>query len=172
MSHTVPKQSLPSFPVLEHGKSCRVITKHYTNLLLWLPHEEMAILTWLIYRSKADNVVEYSTHLLEQYSESIKQASLMYMGKGDLKTSIVYHRNNIRRLINKGLLIDAGKKLLMINPMITYNPDVINGKRYKEVMDRYQDLKDSGYDFCQYYTGIVAEFLQAKKINYVYRSNK
>lgn len=168
-------ESLPYFPILEVGKTRRVITKHFCNLALWINEDELGIIHFLVYQSLADNTFKYSTHLLMQYREAYFAARIQY-SCADRRPTIGMLRFNLEQLIKKGLVLQTGKKgKLMINPLLTYSADVINNKKYKEIQELYQIAQKESVSllsFTNYYTRLVSEFLESKKKNYKYNKRK
>lgn len=168
-------KQLPNFPVLSTGKHRRCVTKHMTNLPLWLSENEVAMINWLLYRVTADNCFKYSSSLLNQYSMSILNAREEYKSvEYSLKTNTSLVRRCMKGLIEKGLLLHTGKNnIFMLNPLLTYEVDVVNRKQYQLVMLEYQNTsRDKITTFTDYYISLVAEFLQSKKKNYIYGKTK
>jgi len=68
-------KSLPKFPELQTGKTRRVMTKHFTNLSLWLPHDELQLLNFLCYDNDtlANNTFLYSTQFPSIHLYDYKQ---------------------------------------------------------------------------------------------------
>ena len=165
-------KSLPNFPILKSGKSRRICTKHFTNLPLWLSQDEVAMINWLMYRISADNTFKYSVGLLNQYSMSVLKAREEYQSPDkNLKTITTLVRRCLLGLIEKGLILNTGKsKYYMLNPMLTYEVDVINKKAYAEIMELYQqgNIEEITCKFSK----LVADFLESKKKNYIYRLKK
>jgi len=163
--------SLPYFPELSVGKTKRVVTKHFTNLSLWLPSPELELLSFLIYECLADNTFEYSTRLLERYCAAVKAATKQYWGSEDGTRTPLLARIAFRHLIESGLILHTEKKnVFMINPMLTYSPDIINNKQYKLVSEMYQYTSpDKIQVFVDYYRKLVSDYLESKKPNYKYR---
>ena len=168
-------RTLPKFPVLSVGKTRRITTKHFTNLPLWLSQDEVAMINWLVYRLSADNTFKYSVGLLNQYSMSVLKAREEYQSPDkNLKTITTSVRKSLLGLIEKGLILSTGKsKYYMLNPMLTYPCDIVTRKAYKSVMEMYQSTSpDKINDFTDYFSKLVADFLESKKINYIYRKTK
>jgi len=164
-------KSLPIFPELVVGKTRRVFTKHFTNLSLWCTTDEVAIINWLSYQCKGDNTFEYKTRLLDAYKMSCLLAGIEYCEGIHLEQNISKLRRIILDLIEKGLLLHTPiKSILMINPMLTYQADLISKKEYEAFMKFYQKVSaDKAIDITIYFTKLVAEFLESKKSNYKYR---
>jgi hypothetical protein len=141
--------NLPHFPPLSGPKMTKYVTKHYVNTVLSIKHSQGCLLTWLISECGPDNTIEYSTHIINRYSETIKAANKEY-NKG--KTATLSHspyiiRADFRALVNKGLVLPThNKKVFVVNPMLACN------KRFKHrvrVSDHYNELK---------YTSDIKEF--------------
>lgn len=145
--------SLPYFPELSSGKSNRVITKHFTNAAMYLSQNEFAMLSWLVYQSKADNTIVYSTQLLARYSAAIKAAEEMYKESQGLAIGIKAIRGFFRQLVQKGyLLSNYNKKVFTINPMLSYRVDYVKSADYKEICTDYDLL------YCDIEYGVTSVF--------------
>ena len=177
--------SLPYFSELSAQKSNRVITKHFTNLALYLPPNQFALLNWLIYQSKADNTVVYSTQLLIRYSAAVKECEKQYYLSAGLQKNIKAIRPIFQKLIESGYLLPNYKKnVFTINPMLTYRAEYMRPKDYEEIVTgwqvikgAYKDVRDihpeTGYtgsydryisEFCRRYSEIVAGYMKKKKL--------
>ncbi len=166
-------EKLPLFPELSVGKTRRTMTKHYTNLSLWLPQDELQILNFLVYETLSDNTFIYSTFLLERYLSAVKVANMQYCGVSVYKSESDTRRC-IHQLIRKGCLLQTGiKNRIMVNPCLTYNLDCVNAKKYKSVCEKYQvSSAEKVTEFTSYYINLVATFLESKKPNYKYGKRK
>jgi len=165
-------KSLPNFPVLKVGNHRRCFSKHFTNLPLWLSADEVAMINWLCYRLNADNTFEHSTKLLNQYSMSIIEARDEYKSvEYGLKTITTAARRCMRGLIEKGLILHTNKRgVFMVNPMLTYECDIISKKSYNEIMEVYQGRDVN--KVVELFSSLVSTFLQSKKKNYIYGRKK
>ena len=162
---------MTNFPTLPTGKHRRVMTKHFTNLALWLNPYEVAMINWLCYQAKADNTLKVSPHLLEQFSMSVHYCEGYYGNESNKPIIISRCRRTIVQLINKGILMLSGRRsVLMINPMLTYVTDVISVKGYNEFQVMYQ--KASADEVVKYFSNLVKRFLESKKKNYTYGKRK
>lgn len=161
---------LPNFPILLTGKHRRCLTKHYTNLSLYLYIEEQSLLSFLIYQCSADNCFKHSTALLNRYAAAIEMCYKEYKGRQTI-TNIYHVRRLLQVLIEKGLILHTNKdKVFMINPMLTYECDIINKKQYQLIMEMYQ--QGDVNKLTDYFISLVSEFLESKKKNYIYRNKK
>lgn len=163
-------KSLPHFPVLEVGKHRRVFTKHFTNLSLWLPGDELQLLSYLIYDvdTLADNTFVYSTQLLNRFIAAFREANLQYCDK-EVSKNPTQVRRCLKNLIERGLILNAGKNRFMINPMLMYSADIISRKKYEETMYLYNCTnEDNIAKFTNYFLKLVSDFLESKKKNYKY----
>ena len=116
------------FPELGNGKYNVVVSKHFCNLGLWLPPQQMSLLMWLVYQRDAEGNIIYNTRLLEKYSASIKQASKLYR-KSHLNTTVKLIRAEFKALIELGILEhQKGSKMFIINRKLIYDKK-INIKR-------------------------------------------
>ena len=166
-------ESLPKFPILAVGKTKRLVTKHFTNLALWLQEDQLALMNYLIYQTQADNTFVYSTKLLVQYSNSMYAAQKEYSSSAR-KPSVGLMRLHLEALIRKGMIFQTGvKNKLMISPMLTYCPDIINSKQYNVVQEMYQvSSPEKIHVFTDYFSKLVKQFLESKKKNYTYGKNR
>lgn len=169
-------KNLPYFPVLKVGKYRRVFSKHFTNTSLWLSPSESCLLNWYCYQAKADNTFKYSTHGLEQIRLSYIRANAEYNG---IKETNPYRLPQLRQallnLIEIGLILPTNQRhIFMINPILTYNVDIITVKQYNELQEYYQTLSaDNTIKLVEYFSNLVSQFLESKKKNYTYgKSNK
>lgn len=162
---------LPNFPVLKPGKHRRCFTKHYTNLPLWLNTNEYSLLSFLVYQCSADNCFKHSTALLNRYAAAVEMAKKEYGSSRSIITNVYHLRRCLLALIEQGLILNTSvNNYFMINPMLTYECDIINKKRYEEVMEMYQSTSpDNITEFTDYYCKLVSDFLESKKINYIFR---
>ena len=161
--------SLPKFPELVVGKSSRRMTKHYCNLAMWLDVDELAVINWLTYQLRADNTFMYSTRLLEQYKRAMDAARDVYF-KNDSCSHHIYTRRVLKRLISLGLILHTSiRNKFMLNPLLSYEPEIVNRKQYAEVCKKYQSLSpDKVVEFTDHFTTLVSKFLESKKKNYKY----
>lgn len=133
--------SIPYFPELTGSKTTRVITKHFTNLAMYLDPELFALLSWLIYQSKADNSFKYSTQLLRKYSEAIKGCEKTY-GSRRLSVDVKRIRVNLKALIQSGHLLPTNiKNTFIINPMLSYRSEYITSDEYKTACRYYNNIR-------------------------------
>ena len=161
---------LPNFPVLLPGRHRRCFSKHYTNLPLWLNTNEYSLLSFLVYQCSADNCFKHSTALLNKYAAAVEMCKKEYNGR-HIITNVYHLRRCLLALIEQGLILNTkDKNMLMINPMLTYTCDIINRKQYELVMEKYQSASpDNITVFTDYFSKLVSDFLESKKINYVFR---
>lgn len=132
-------KALPYLPVLTGLKTTRVVTKHFTNLSLYMRTNMYALLSWLIYQSKNDNTVRYSTHLLVKYRESVLAAGERYGDEVKLHVSVQYIRENFARLVEQGYLLPNYEKFVFtINPMLMYRDEYVRASEYKVMQEKYQ----------------------------------
>ena len=137
----VKNESYPFLPVLTGLKTTRVVTKHFTNLSLYMNPNMYALLTWLIYQSRNDNTIEYNVHLLEKYRRSVIAARDQY-GPNGLKIGLLSIRESFKWLIENGyLFLTYDRFVYMINPLLTYRSEYIRSPEYKDVCERYQHVQ-------------------------------
>lgn len=128
------------FPPLRDGQQGRIFTKHYTNLSYCLNRNHFCLLTFLIYQSGADNVVEYRERLLKQYRNTVIASINAYGGKNELHISLSKCRFHFQFLIENGLLLKTDKpKLFLINPNLTFSKLYVKAEFYKQWVHEYQD---------------------------------
>ena len=138
---TLQTKSLPYFPVLSHGKSTRTVTKHFTNLAMYMHQQSYSLLSWLIYQSRADNTIVYSTQLLIKFKESIVAAAKTYTPDEPFKADIKVIRGVFRLLAENGYLLPTyDKKVYLINPMLSYHPEYLSAANYKKMCEEYQEI--------------------------------
>lgn len=138
-------ESLPYFPMLGVGKTNRTITKHFTNLHLYLDRDKLALLTWLLYECAADNSIEYSHQLVLRYSAAISAAEKQYNTKANLNVSVKKIRDAFRGLILGGYILPTfDKSIFLLNPMLSYRTEYVSKKEYKKCCDVYQDVMVEG----------------------------
>lgn len=169
-------KGLPYFPELTGGKTTRVITKHFTNAAMHLPSIQFALLTWLIYQSKADNTFVYSTHLLNKFKDSYSAAIRLY-SRIEKTIAIPRIRLNLKLLIESGYLLpNYDKKVFTINPMLSYRAEYMRSGNYKYICQKYSHIFDSERDgkynqndftehikaFTGIYSEIVAGYMKKK----------
>jgi len=136
-------KSLPYFPELTGGKTTRVVTKHFTNCAMYLPSSEFALLSWLIYQSKSDNTIVYSTRLLISFKETVLAANVVYNPSIKLSGNVKSIREDFKHLIENGYLLpNYDKKVFTINPMLSYHPEYLSAANYKSICAEYKELWD------------------------------
>jgi hypothetical protein len=89
--------SLPDFPAT--NKTTRVVTKHFTNLAMYLERDQLSLLNWLVYNCGMDNRIKYSTVLLQRYAKSVDEVQHHYGSKVRLKASVQGIRGVLEGLI-------------------------------------------------------------------------
>lgn len=157
-------ESLPYFPILGVGKTNRTITKHFTNLHLYLDRDRLTLLTWLLYECAADNSIEYSHHLVTRYSAAISAAEKQYNTKANLNVSVKAVRNSFKQLITSGCLLStSGKSIFLINPMLSYRTEYVSKKEYKEYCRLYNLCKYTTEGISLYYRKLVNSKIKSKK---------
>lgn len=128
---------LPVFPPTK--KTRRIVTKHFTNLALYLERERFAMLNWLVYQCAVDNTIEYRHFLIEKYAMTIKATVDLY-GSSDLCVTPQKLRKILQGLIEDGYILSLGEKTLLINPMLTYC-EYLSKKQHQNLTERYGRLK-------------------------------
>lgn len=160
-------QILPYFPTLSGHKTSRVVTKHFTNTLLYLPAELTSMLAWLIYQSNVDNSFTYDSRLINRYSAAIRAAEEMYKSSGKLRVDIKAIRANFKQLIEQGFVLPTNElAVFIINPMLSYRTEYCRSKEYKEVCHTYGYLKvdvNLVPNFTSYYRQLVNSKISKKK---------
>jgi hypothetical protein len=135
-------KTLPYLPPLIGSKTTRSITKHFTNLPLYLDGDHLSLLNWLVYQSRQDNTVHYTTHLLSKYRESILAAKEQYGVDLGLVISIQLIRGLFKDLIEDGYLLDNYQAdIFTINPMLTYRHEYIRKEEYSNLVKMYQSIQ-------------------------------
>lgn len=140
--------AFPYMPPLTGNKTSRVVTKHFTNLPMYMDLDELALINWLVYQVGADNTFEYTSRLCDLFSMAIVEANKEYRQIEDkvphlqVQRSPKIIRENLIKLIEKGYVFSVGQKLLMLSPMLTYRADYITAKEYDDICNKYQLLSD------------------------------
>ncbi len=131
-------ESLLDFRGLSIHKSNRMITKNFTSYISGCDIRLSRMITFLIFESKRNNVVEFNTHLLNKYSEYCKAVSGKFGGEKATMISHPKSRQDLIRLISSGILIPIvpEKKLFLINPALTYYEGYYNEQA--DFMMRYE----------------------------------
>jgi len=144
---------VPYFPSLTAVKANRVITKHFTNLALYLPPDQFGLLAWLLYQCDGDNSFIYTTHLLKRYSTAVKSCSEIYQ-PSHLHYDLKAIRVNLKILIQFGYILPTlSRKRLIINPMLSYSG---NFKYYSRAIADYQELgPESAVEFADRYMDLA-----------------
>lgn len=123
------------FPELSFGKSNKIFTKHFTNLLAWMDNEPIALFGFLIYQTGTDNLVKYTTKVLQQYAVWIR----FLEKKKRLRFSVPNARLTFKYLIETGLLMPTtDEKFFLINPNLVYSASIHDHKFYKSWKATYQ----------------------------------
>lgn len=134
-------ESLPNCPPLSSHKQSKTVTKHFTNLAVYMEAKHFALFCWLIYQSNQDCTIDYSTHLLRKYREYLIQMAEEYRDH-ELPTSLQIIRQNLYYLIKQGYIFNRGGELLL-NPMFVFSKKT-NKAKYKRFVEKYQagDIKE------------------------------
>jgi len=157
-------KSLPQFPVLASNKCTRVITKHFTNLYLYLQPKEVSFLGWLVYQVSADNTFKYNTEMIENYSFSLLAAKEVYKTKAanhDFKAI----REVVKGLIEQGYILPTDEAaVFMLNPCLSYRMEYVSRREYKMMMNMYSvcSLK-TVFAFIKEYRELINTKIKAKK---------
>jgi len=161
-------EGYPYFPELQGINRTRVMTKHFTNLSLYLERDKLSFIHFLVYQSSQDNTIIYSSHLLAKYREAVLKAQEMY-GKG---VSLLVSEKTLRRLfsqlITEGYLLVNYKKFeFTLNPMLSYRAEYIRAGEYKELCKSYSAIQfGTGIDvreFCKGYRELINNRIRDKK---------
>jgi hypothetical protein len=121
-----------SFPQIAQGKQGRVFTKHYTNMAFVLNPNHFSLLSFLVYHSGYDNVLEYKERILKAYIKTLKDGAEYYGTENNLLTSLPRVRDSFEWLIQNGFLLNIGGKQFLINPNLTYSKLYVKADFYKE----------------------------------------
>lgn len=163
----ISNEGYPYFPELSGQKSSRTITKHFTNCAVFLPKEKLSLLFWLVYESRQDNTVIYSTHLLSKYRETIIALQDQYGHEIELSISIQSIRKEFSWLIRNGYLLNNHQKFCYtINFMLTFRHAYISAGEYGQMVKRYQGVQfGTGGDIrdvCEEYKSIINSKIKQK----------
>lgn len=115
-------------------KTARVVTRNYTNLVMYMSEDKLALLSWLIFQCGMDNRIKYKTQLLKRFIGSIKAVEDHYKVKTDLNITLSWWRWKFRELIEDGYILSYGEELVL-NPLLTYHADYITKKGYQLLME-------------------------------------
>lgn len=136
-------ENVPKLPELASNKCSRLITKHYTNLGLYLNQNELVLFNWLVYQTSIDNTFTYSTQLLRRYNKSVLDARIFYGIKNNgVKITIKFAREILISLIKKGYIFRYKGDKMIINPMLVYYQHYPR-KDYIKFTRDYQNAKDN-----------------------------
>lgn len=122
--------SMLDFRELSVHKSNKVITKNFTAFISGSDPSIGRLCTFLIFESRRNNTIEFTTHLLVKYGAYVKAAQKKF-GYKDTKfknSSLPITRKDFQHLISTGIIIPikAEKKLFLMNPALTYHADRFN----------------------------------------------
>jgi hypothetical protein len=123
------------FPPLSPGGTGKIITRHFTNLVLTLHRDPLALLSFLIYQSGPDNTVQYSTKLLKQFDAAVTLIQERHHKK-KISKSLPSARRSFKLLIEYGMVYPAGKKLYLINPRLCYSKLYVKPTFYKDWVEK------------------------------------
>lgn len=160
----IQTKSLPQFPVLASNKCTRVITKHFTNLYLYLQPPKVSFLGWLVYQVAADNTFKYDQELLEDYSFSLLAAKEVYKSKAanhDVKAI----RGVVKGLIEQGYILPTSEVgVFMLNPCLSYRMEYMSRREYKQMMEEYNSSGIYSFPcFVSKYRELINVVIKAKK---------
>lgn len=167
----IKTKSFPYLPAISGNNKERVFTKHWANLPLHLNRNEMALLSFITFTSRADNTFKYSLVLFKKYIKAVGYANEEYSKSNrkrlpnDLTVTPMHVKFWFERLVENGWIIGMGKKDYMINPMLTYVPMYVSKGHYQEACLIY---KSRPADVVGYLIGIVRPKIIAKKSNHAY----
>lgn len=149
IQNTIVK-SVPDLPELVANKQNRIFTKHFTNLPMYLNPNYVALLNWLVYQSKADGTIVYSSKLLRAYSKSVMEANKHYNGMqvknkftkkpNNLITSITSVRHDFKKLIEAGYLwpTKTNNKYL-ISPILVFHT-ALKKQNHADICSKYRNI--------------------------------
>jgi len=98
-------------------KRNRTISKHFSNLGMWMPKINLAMLMWLLYWGDKGGVFNYSTEMLDKFVLSAKYASEEYKHP-PLNVNRKIARAVFRELVEMGLVQKVDKKKYQINKLL------------------------------------------------------
>ena len=157
-------KTLPNLPMLKANKMNRVVTKHFCNLVLYMEKNELALLTWLIYQTDIKNIFEYNSSLLRRYRQSIINANEEYGTKSDLKTSLIYIRYQLKKLIELGYVLPINEKKYIINPLLTFHPESLTTKKWHLISKMYESIGKTPekWQIIEFTTRVMAQIADNK----------
>lgn len=113
-------------------------SRHWCNLALTLPPNELSLFSWLVYMSDRKNSFKWTDLLSKQYQKASKLAVEYYKIENihySISGKSVYA--SFRWLIDRGLIIKmTDKKRYMINPVIVYPASMKGADIQKEYLER------------------------------------
>jgi hypothetical protein len=102
------------FTELPKQKRNRIVSKHFTNLGMWMPKLDLALLMWLLYWADKSGRIVYSTEMLDKFVLSAKYASEEYKHP-PLCVNRQIARDEFRELVKMGLVQKIDRKHYQIN---------------------------------------------------------
>lgn len=142
---------MPDLPRIVPNKRNRIYTKHFTQLMMWEDRDMVAMLNWLVYVSRIDGSVLYSTQLLRKYGMTVIEANRHYFPErsskepNGLKTNKTAARITFLKLIERGLLWPTSvKNRYLISPMLCYHCKAFSVSEYELICKRYQNISPYG----------------------------
>lgn len=158
ITNTIIK-SLPNFPTLEVNKRNRIVTKHFTNLYMYLPQHKLALLSWLIYQTKTDNSFIYSTNFLRLYRNTVLAVKEEY-GILKINVSLTFLRQILKNLVEEGYILPMQNKKFVINYMLTFHPKFITNKEWDKVCKSYLKMSKeiSSYQLIEFTRKVMTKF--------------
>ena len=125
-------------PELSQGSYGRVLTKHFTNLGMILESNELSLLSFLIYQSKIDGSIVFTSALMHKYSQAVKASQKLYNSPKRLKLSLPNTRRCFKTLAAKGLLLHYNHKTYIINPNLTFSKQYVKTTFYRDWCKKYR----------------------------------
>lgn len=114
----------PNFPTLVADKRNRVITKHFTNLAMYMDINQLSLLNWLVYQSDVNNAFTYNSKLLIMYRQAVIEANKEYNGKKEIKISLTFIRSCLKNLIENGYILPTKENEFTINKSLTFHKKI------------------------------------------------
>ena len=131
------------FPELSQSGSGRIMTKHYANLAMTLEENKLALLSFLVYQSRIDNSIVFTSALMLRYQTAVKSSQKLYNSPKRLKLSLPNTRRCFKQLVSDGLILTYNHKTYLINPNLTFSKQYVKTTFYKEWCSKYRQLYSS-----------------------------
>lgn len=149
-------------PELSQGSYGRILTKHFTNLPIFLEPNQLSLLSFLIYQSKIDNTVVYTSALMLRYQQAVKASQKLYNSPKRLKISLPNTRRCFKELSSLGLILPYQHKTYIINPNLSFSKQYVKATFYNAWCKKYMQAYENNDTNIQ---SLIEEYINHVKIN-------